>query len=168
MFKKYFHGRTAVFIDAANILYSQHSLGWKVDYKKLIQYFKNNSKLVFAGFYYSTKAGDDSQDRFFSMLKDRGYTIRTKPIKYIKTLKGTILKGNLDVELAFDILSMKNKFKTCVLLSGDSDFEVIVGYLRSLKKKVIVLSTKGHVSIELIKNCDKYIDLKKLKEDLIR
>jgi len=161
-------GKVAVFIDAANILYSQQSLDWKVDYKKLIAMFKQDLDLIFIGFYYGKVSENKGQERFFSMLKDRGYTLRTKPVKYIKTPKGVILKGNLDIELAFDILTLKDKFDTCILLSGDSDFEIIVKYLRSAKKKVIVVSTKKHVSIELIKNCDKYVNLKKLRSLLER
>ena len=155
--------RVAVFIDAANILYAQQTLGWRVDYKKLIKLFKDTFKITFVGFYYGKISENKGQERFFEMLKDQGYTLKTKPVKYIKTPKGTILKGNLDIELAFDILTLKNKFDTCILLSGDSDFEIILKYLRSIKKRVIVVSTKGHVSIELIKNCDKYVNLKKLK-----
>ena len=35
--------RVSLFVDAANILYSQQSLGWKIDYKKLIKYFKKKT-----------------------------------------------------------------------------------------------------------------------------
>ena len=166
--KKYIRGRVAVFVDAANILYSQKTLGWQVDYKKLARYFKENFNLVFLGFYYGTVKDNAGQDRFFAMLKDRGFTLRTKPVKYIKTPKGTVLKGNLDVELAFDMLTLMDKFDTCLLFSGDSDFEIVIKHLRKAGKKVLVFSTKGHISIELIRSSHKYIDLKKLKAVLER
>ena len=35
MIKQFVNGRVCVFIDAANILYSQQTLHWKVDYEKL-------------------------------------------------------------------------------------------------------------------------------------
>ena len=168
MIEKYISGKVAVFIDAANMLYSQQTLKWQIDYKKLIHYLNESSDCSFIGFYYGTVNKNKGQERFFEMLKDRGYSLRTKPVKYIKTKKGTILKGNLDVEIVFDILSLTNTFDSCVLMSGDSDFEIVLKHLRSLKKKVIVISTKGHVSIELIRNCDKYLDLKKLKQYIIR
>ncbi len=168
MISKFANGKTAVFIDAANILYSQQSLGWKVDYKKLIKYFKKETNLGFVGFYYGLIKENQGQTNFFRMLVDQGYVLRTKPVKYIKTKKGTILKGNLDIEIAFDILTKRENFDTCVLMSGDSDFEIIVRFLREAGKRVIVMSTKNHVSLELIKNCDKYINLAKLKEELIR
>lgn len=160
--------KTAVFIDAANILYSQQTLGWQLDYKKLAEVLKKDFKMIFLGFYYGEIKENKGQERFFQMLKDRGYTLRTKPVKYIKTPKGTILKGNLDIELAYDVFRLQKKFDMCILFSGDSDFEIVLKYLRTLKKHVIVVSSKGHVSIELIKNSDKYLDLKKFRSILER
>ena len=56
------------------------------------------------------------------------------------------------------------KFDTAVLLSGDSDFAPIVKRLKEHNKKIIVMSTKGHISRELIQLSDKYINLKKLRD----
>ncbi len=144
-------------------MYSQKALGWQVDYKKLAKFLKNNFNIVFLGFYYGKAKENLGQERFFAMLKDRGFTLRTKPIKYIKTPKGVVLKGNLDVELAFDILTLVEQYDTCFLFSGDSDFEIVVKYLRKKSKIVLVFSTKGHISIELIRASNKYVDIKKLK-----
>lgn len=168
MLKKYAYKRTAVFIDAANILYSQHSLGWKVDYKRLIKYLHSRCKIVSVNFYYANVSNNPGQKKFFQLLQDVGYHLKTKPVKYIKTAKGIILKGNLDIEMAVDIVTTISNFDTCVLMSGDSDFEVVLKYLRENNKKTIVISTKGHISIELIRNCDKYINLAKLKKELQR
>ncbi len=35
MISRYVKGKTAVFVDASNIYFSQKSLGWKIDFKKL-------------------------------------------------------------------------------------------------------------------------------------
>ncbi|MFN4213093.1 MAG: NYN domain-containing protein, partial [Microgenomates group bacterium] len=118
---------------------------------------------AFINFYYANVSDNEGKRRFFQMLKEIGFFIRTKPVKYIKTAKGVIKKGNLDVELTFDTLTQLKKFNTYILLSGDSDFEIILNYLRKKRKKVIVMSTKGHISIELIKSSDKYFDFKKFK-----
>jgi len=40
MIKKFIKGRAAVFIDAENILYSQQTLGWRIDYQRLRDYLK--------------------------------------------------------------------------------------------------------------------------------
>ena len=67
-----------------------------------------------------------------------------------------------------DILLDKIKLEEIILFSGDSDFEIILRFLRKKGKKVIIVSTKKHVALELIKNCDKYLNLKKLKTALER
>lgn len=45
MIKKFVKGKTAVFIDASNIYFSQKTLGWKIDFEKLLKYFKENTNL---------------------------------------------------------------------------------------------------------------------------
>lgn len=168
LLKKHIKGKTAVFIDAANILYSQKTLGWQINYKKIFKFFKKNCNLSFINFYYANISKNKGQKRFFDMIIDTGYNLKTKPVKYIKTPKATIMKGNLDVELAVDAITNIDKFQTFILLSGDSDFEIVLKYLRNLDKHVIVMSSKGHISIELIKNCDKYFDLKKFRKYIER
>jgi len=59
---------------------------------------------------------------------------------------------------------MLDKFDTLVLFSGDSDFNYLIKKLRLKGKQVVVISTKHHISRELIESSNKYIDLKKLRE----
>jgi len=56
MLKKYTKGKVAVFIDAANILYSQQTLGWRIDYQKLRDYLQSQAKIL-GIFYYTGKVG---------------------------------------------------------------------------------------------------------------
>ena len=49
-------------------------------------------------------------------------------------------------------------------MSGDSDFHALVKYLQSNNKKVVVMSSKGHVSFELLKAADKYINFNSLRD----
>jgi len=99
------------------------------------------------------------------MLADRGFTLRTKPVKYIKSRKGMILKGNLDVELTLDMSQLTNKYDCAILLSGDSDFEALVRFVRSKGKQVIVISSRWHIAKELIQAAHVYIPLEKLRKD---
>src|SRR3989344_1644237 len=92
--------KAAVFIDAANVIYSQRTLKWQIDFKKLMDYFKTNYKLDHVYFYFAYLKDDNKQQSFFNKLKQWGYKIRTKEVKLIKQSDGAILKkGNLDVEL---------------------------------------------------------------------
>ena len=67
------YNRLAVFIDVANVIYSLKDLKWKIDYKKLQEYFKKNSKLVDIYFYYSTKKENSGQANLLEMLARKGF-----------------------------------------------------------------------------------------------
>lgn len=51
-----------------------------------------------------------------------------------------------------------------LLFSGDSDFDYFLKELKRHGKRVIVVSTKYHISRELIKRADHYIDLRKIRK----
>lgn len=157
--------KAAVFIDAANVIYSQRTLKWQVDFKKLMDYFKKNYQLDNVYFYFAYVKDDKRQQEFFGKLRQWGYKIRTKEVKLIRQKDGTILKkGNLDVELTIDAVKALRYYSTAILMSGDSDFHALVKYLQGKNKKVVVISSKGHVSFELLKAADKYINFNKLRE----
>ena len=75
-----------------------------------------------------------------------------------------IKKGNLDIELALDAYIEKNNYNILVLFSGDSDFEYLLKILKD--KYIIIVSTRKHISKELLNVSDEYIDLKKLTDNI--
>ncbi|MBI3486226.1 NYN domain-containing protein [Candidatus Daviesbacteria bacterium] len=157
--------KAVVFIDAANVIYSQKSLKWQIDFKKLMNYFKNNYQLDNVHFYFAYIKDDKKQQGFFDKLRQWGYKIRTKEVKLIRQTDGTISKkGNLDVELTIDAVKSIKFYSTAILMSGDSDFHALIRYLQSKNKKVVVISSKGHVSYELLKAANKYINFNNLRE----
>lgn len=72
-------------------------------------------------------------------------------------------KGNIDGELIVDMLRLKEQFDTAVLMSGDSDFKYAVDYLRESRKRVVIISTKYHVSKDLLNSATFYINLRDFK-----
>ncbi len=164
MIRNFVFGRTFVFIDAANILYSQQSLHWKVDYTKLKKYIESECNLQGVYFYTGRVGNNEKQNSFITKLENLGYIVKAKEVKRIRLEDDTFeWKGNLDVELTIDVLGNISKFDTLILMSGDSDFAALVDAVKAQKKRVIVMSTKGHISKELIDRA-KYINLKKLKD----
>ena len=168
MIQNYVKGTVYVFIDASNIYHSFKKLGWKIDFLKLKNYLENNVQL--GGIYYYSAYDPDysKQRKFLDFLEIIGYTVRKKKVKFIKDTnseKGGFHKGNLDVELTIDAVHNRDKFQTFILFSGDSDFEALLKYMKAYRKNCIVISTKDHVSIELLKQA-KFIDLKKLRSEI--
>lgn len=152
------YGRVAVFIDVANVIYSLKKLCWRIDYKKLQEYFRKNSKLADIYFYYSTKKENSGQSSLLEMLARRGFQLRVKEVKTIKLDNGGImLKGNCDVEMAIDMIDLMPAYDTAVLLSGDSDFAPLIKYVQKHGKKVVAVSTRGHISREIIQSADKFM-----------
>ena len=163
MISKYVTGRVFVFIDAANIYYSQRTLGWKIDYAKLMAYFASQCRLKEARFYTAQMGDSVAESWLHGKIANCGYVVISKKAKDIRISGGRIVrKGNLDAELIIDALNNAARYDTCILMSGDGDFEPLVRDLRRKGKGVLVLSTKKHVSRELIKST-KYVDLKKLR-----
>ncbi len=163
MLSKYIRGKVYIFIDAENLFYSQQSLGWQVSYEKLMSYFKNECGKEIKCFVYSgIDESNEGQKKFIDMLDINGFIVRTKNIKKIRTgLDRYKWKSNLDIELAFEMVDLAESYDTAVLVSGDSDFALPLDRIKKKGKNVIVMSTKGRISKELLERA-KYIDLKKI------
>ena len=157
------HGKTAVFIDAANIFYSQKTLGWRVDYRKLAHYLQTEADIVGLYYYTGRVGSQEKQTAFLNALYTFGYQVTEKEVKFIKVSGSPDLpKGNLDVELALDTFRLRENFDTFVLFSGDSDFAYLLDLLKKEEKRVIVVSMRGHVSRELLQRA-KYVALPRLR-----
>lgn len=156
-------GRVAVFIDAANIFYSQRTLGWHIDFAQLAALLNKEMRVV-GMYYYTGKVGKfEKQLSFIERLRHLGYEVVAKEVKFIRSPDGTnIPKGNLDVELALDAFRMKDSFDVCMLFSGDSDFAYLLDLLKREGKRVFVVSTRGHVAKELLDRA-KYIDMRRMR-----
>jgi|SRR3989338_9069970 len=157
-------GKVAVFIDAANIIHCYRDTGWKIDYKKLKKYFEE--KCTLSGIYYYNAYFEENtkQQSFMEMLSRKGFILRAKKIRKIQNEDGTItLKGNCDTDIVVDAVSCLKDYDTAVLMSGDSDFVSLVNLIKGNKKKVIIISTRGHVARDLIDAADYYVPIDKFK-----
>lgn len=163
MIRQYIKGSVYVFIDAENLFYCQRTLGWLVSYQKLMKYFKDECGQETKIFVYTgINEINSSQRKFLDMLTANGFILRTKVVKRFKNHEW---KNNLDMELAFEMVETKDKYETAVLISGDGDFSIPIERIKRAGKRIIVISTRGHISIELLQLA-KYIDLKKLEDKI--
>ena len=150
--------RAAIFIDGTNLYFIQKNfLNAKIDIVKFVDYFRQFYDIYNTFFYLAYKEEDEKQEKFLKLLAFSGITVIKKPVKQ---LKDGSLKGNLDVDIAIDMLLTKDNYDVGILCSGDSDFERLVYVLRSFGKEVICVSTKESTSIELANAVDKYIEIK--------
>lgn len=160
-------GRRALFIDGNNLYFVQRKLKWNIDFEKLLNYFKGNENFYNAFYYSGYDTTDQNQENFLKALTLIGYTVRKKPLKTISSLDNEEKqKSNMDVEITLDLVVTSNHYDEAYLFSGDSDFESVIEYLRMIGKEVVVVSTLGHIAIELRNAADRYVDLADLREYL--
>lgn len=160
-------GKVSIFIDAANVFYSQRDLGWTINFKRFIPFFTSvTEKLCGVSFYFALwfekNQKRENEEKMIDMLKKNGFKV---VVKDSKKVAGTV-KANCDVELAMDAVRLMSSYNTLILFSGDGDFAALCRYLRDHGKRVVVVSYRTHVSYELINNCDLFLSLDKFKEPL--
>ncbi len=136
----------SIFVDGANMYYAQKKLGWYIDFRKVLQFLSKETGSGISEAYYYTGADTQTKMRdssFHEYLMYSGYTVRTKAIKQMvdDTTGELVEKANLDIELVIDMFNTVTLYDTCVLLSGDSDFERALELVRSKGKRIAVV---GH------------------------
>lgn len=115
--------RIAVFADVQNIYYTtRQAFGRQFNYRALWKQLCDQGDVV-AAIAYATHRGDDGQTKFQDALKHIGFTVKLKP--YIQRSDGSS-KGDWDVGIAVDVMTLAPQVDTVVLLSGDGDFDVLL------------------------------------------
>ncbi|HKE00980.1 MAG TPA: NYN domain-containing protein [Planctomycetota bacterium] len=145
--------RISVFVDAANLFYVQHRLGWHVNPQRLLDHIVGSDQLADAFWYTGVRVNpaDPDQEKFLRWLSHVGYTVRRKSVKsFLHPDRGaTVEKANLDVEIVADMLTTFDGFDVAALVSGDGDFEHVVELLRARGKRVRVYSIDPVIAFEL-------------------
>ncbi len=167
--------RVALFIDGANLYGAAKALAFDIDYKRLLELFQKKSYLVRA--YYYTALLENEEYSPIRPLVDwldyNGYSLVTKPVKEFTDATGARKrKGNMDVELAIDMLELAPRLDRAVLFSGDGDFRRLVEAVQNRGVRVTVVSTVKTnpplVADELRRQADEFIDLTELMPEIAR
>lgn len=167
--------KIALFIDGANLYAASKSLGFDIDYRKLLKAFQKRGYLLRA--YYYTALIEDQEYSSIRPLIDwldyNGYKVVTKPAKeFTDSLGRRKIKGNMDIELAIDAMEQSAVVDHLVIFSGDGDFTTLVEALQRKGKKVSVVSTMSTqppmIADDLRRQSDHFIDLVTLKAEVGR
>ena len=167
--------RLGLFIDGANLYAAARSLGFDIDYKRLLDLFASKGHLVRA-FYYTALVEDQEYSPIRPLvdwLDYNGYTMVTKPTKEFTDAFGRRkIKGNMDIELAIDVMEMAPFLDHIVLFSGDGDFRRLVEAVQHKGKRVSVVSTirstPPMVADELRRQADNFMELMDLMPQIAR
>jgi len=171
----YPHERIALFIDGSNLYAAARALGFDIDYKRLLELFAAKGTLIRA-FYYTALLEDQEYSPIRPLvdwLDYNGYTMVTKPTKEFTDAAGRRkIKGNMDIELAIDVMEMTDHLDHIVIFSGDGDFRRLVEAVQRKGRRVTVVSTVRSqppmVADELRRQADIFVELQDIQPDIQR
>jgi uncharacterized LabA/DUF88 family protein len=163
--------RLALFIDGANLYSAAKGLGFDIDYRKLLDEFRKRGVLIRA--YYYTALVEDQEYSPIRPLVDwldyNGFRLVTKPAREFTDSQGRKRwRGDMDVEIAVDMMEMSAHADHMVLFSGDGDFRVLLEAVQRRGSRVTVVSTVKSqppmASDDLRRQADSFIDLADLAD----
>jgi uncharacterized LabA/DUF88 family protein len=161
--------KIALFIDGANLYSAARGLNFDIDYKKLLDEFRRRGVLIRA--YYYTALVEDQEYSPIRPLVDwldyNGFTVVTKPAReYTDATGRRRFRGDMDIEIAVDMLDIAQHADHLVLFSGDGDFRRLVEAVQQKGVRVTVVSTVKSqppmASDDLRRQCDSFVDLQDL------
>ena len=168
--------KIALFIDGANLYATAKTLGFDIDYKRLLKEFQGRGTLLRA-FYYTAIIEDQEYSSIrplIDWLAYNGYTVVTKATKeFIDASSGRRkVKGNMDIELAVNAMELAEHIDQMVLFSGDGDFRSLVEAVQRHGVRVTVISTMSSqppmIADELRRQADVFTDLVELQSKIGR
>ena len=174
-FKFHKDEKIALFIDGANLYAAARALGFDIDYKRLLSVLGENARVIRA-FYYTALIEDQEYSPIRPLvdwLDYNGYTMVTKPTKEFTDSYGRRkIKGNMDIELAIDVMEMASIIDHVVLFSGDGDFRRLIEAVQRKGVRVTVVSTVKSsppmVADELRRQADHFVEMTDLTEEIVR
>ena len=157
--------RIALFIDGANLHATARTLGFDIDFKRLLKEFEGCDSLLRA-FYYTAVIEDQEYSSLRPLtdwLSYNGYTVVTKAVKEFTDAGGRRkVKGSMHVELAVDAMDLAGQIDQMVLFSGDGDFRSLVEAVQRRGVRVTVISTISSqppmIADELRRQADVFTD----------
>lgn len=161
--------RIALFIDGANLYSAAKTLNVELDYRRLLSEFRKKGRLLRA-YYYTALIENEEYSPIRPLvdwLQYNGYNVVTKPAKEFTDASGRRrVKGDMDVEIAVDMLTLADRLDHVVLFSGDGDLTVLVKALQNRGLRVSVVSSvktqPPMISDDLRRAADNFIDLNDL------
>lgn len=152
----YHNQRVAILVDVQNLFYSaKYQYKAKVNFSKLMDKALCSRQLIRA-LAYIVKTPDIDQTNFWDMLRSKGFEIKAKELR-IRPDKTS--KGDWDMGIAIDAISMSERLDVVVLVSGDGDFVDLVKMLKGKGLIVEIISFPKSTNDDLVKEATKYIPI---------
>jgi len=156
--------RVGVFVDVQNMYHSAKNLyGARVNFKELLRIAVAGREIVRA-VAYVVKSDTEEEKAFFDALEKSGFELKSKDLQIFP---GGMKKGDWDVGLAIDAISLSKQLDVVVIISGDGDFEPLVNYLKYSGLIVEVVGFKRSTSSKIIEVVNNFTDLEEVYDRVI-
>ncbi len=145
--------KIAIFLDVQNLYYGAlNEYKARLNYNKFIEWI-TRGRIITRVIAYVVEAEDSNQEGFKNALKDLGVEVMSKPL--IRRSDGSS-KGNWDLAIAMDAVSIAPKVDTIVLATGDGDFMYVADYLRNHGCRVEAAGFERSTSTNLVDAVNEY------------
>jgi uncharacterized LabA/DUF88 family protein len=167
--------KIALFIDGANLHAAARTLGFDVDFGRLLAEYEKQGSLVRAYFYTAiSDEGDFSNIRpLVDWLEYNGFTVRTKPVREFDDGEGRRrFKRNVTVELAVDVLEIAPHINRAIIFSGDGDLRALIAAIqrRGVHATVVssLLTAPPMIADDLRRQADTFLELDSIRSLIAR
>jgi uncharacterized LabA/DUF88 family protein len=157
--------RTIVIVDYGNVEKWKHGLKWRVGIRELaalVKHFSSGTREL-RRFYYGADYGPDEKAtelvEWSRMALDKAegnyFEVVAKRVKYIRDHQdgGNQVyqkKCDLDVDMAIDLVKMRDKYDHIILFSGDGDIVCAVRYMiEEYGKTCVTFGARDHIGREV-------------------
>jgi uncharacterized LabA/DUF88 family protein len=148
--------RVGVFVDVQNMFYAaKDRYNARLDYIKLLDMIVGD-RMVVAATAYVVQMPEVDQTAFISFLEHNGYYVKSKELRM--RLDGSA-KGDWDMGIAIDIISMLDDLDVVILASGDGDFCALVEMVKEKGCRVEVVAFPHNTSIDLQQAADEFFPI---------
>lgn len=158
--------KVCLFIDGANLYSASRNLGFDVDYRNLLTFFRKHCNIIRA--YYYSAVLDTEEYSPLKPLTDwlayNGFFLVTKNAREFTDQNGRRrIKGSMDIELAVDMMEIAPHIDHAVLFSGDADLRRLVESVQKQGVRITVISSiktnPPMIGDELRRQADQFLDL---------
>ncbi|MBP9822002.1 MAG: NYN domain-containing protein [Candidatus Pacebacteria bacterium] len=156
--------RVGILVDVSNMYHSAKNLyKSRVNFAELLKLTTANRELVRA-IAYVVKSDTEEEKAFFSALEKAGFELKSKDLQ---VFPGGMKKGDWDVAIAIDAITISELVDVIVIVSGDGDYEPLVDYLKFNGTIVEVAGFERSTSGRLIEATNNFTDLDELKDRVL-
>lgn len=156
--------RVGVFVDVQNMYHSAKNLyRARVNFNELLKIVTAGRELVRA-VAYVVKSDTEEEKAFFEALEKSGFELKSKDLQIFP---GGMKKGDWDVGLAIDAISMSKQLDVVVIVSGDGDYEPLVNYLKYGGLVVESVGFRRSTSSKLVEAVNNFVDLDEVADKVV-